>query len=114
MTRINSNYIEIFFNFFDSNSTIFQQSLSSNNFEIIDEITRRNRERLQNITRREDFSQFKLLSNFKRNDDIFMLMTFFNLFAVADDRLANLAFFLQSKQSKSQSQIVFDDNHITF
>ena len=77
-----------------------------------DETTRRDRERSQSINRLEDFLQSRLLTSLDRNDDIFTSMTSFNLFAVADDRLSNLALMLQLKQSESQSQTVFDDNNI--
>ena len=76
---------------------------------MIDEIIRRNRERFQNIFRRENISQFKFL---KRNDNIFTFMSFFNFFAIVVDKFAN--FFFQLKQSKFQNQIVVDNYNIMF
>ena len=79
---------------------------------MIDEITRRDRERSQSINRFEVFLQSRSLASLDRNDDIFTSMTSFNLFAIVDDKLSNLTSMFQFKQFEFQSQTVFDDNNI--
>ena len=89
---------------------------------MIDEITRRDSERLQSTNRREVafFSRSRSAAHisFERNDDTFLTMMSSKTSTTTGDRLSNLASLLQTRSSvnnpESQSQIVKDDNNNAF